>query len=100
MRHLSLGRADTRLWVALGTKAERVAIVDVTDPTRLRVLAQIEPPFLAHDVGFAPDGRIWITSGDRTALALYDGRGRLLRTLRGDAPPQHVTFLGRPCLRR
>ena len=56
VRHLSLGRADTRLWVALGTKAERVAIVDVTNPTRLRVSAQIEPPFLAHDVGFAPDG--------------------------------------------
>ena len=95
VRHLSLGRANTRLWVALGTKAERVAIVDVTEPKRPRVLARIDPPFLAHDVGFAPDGRIWVTSGDRRAVAVYDGRGTLLRTFDGDAPPQHVTFLGR-----
>jgi hypothetical protein len=94
-RHLSLGRSNRRLWVALGTKAERVAILDVTEPTRPRVLAHIDPPFLAHDVGFAPDGRIWVTSGDRRALAVYDGRGRPLRTFTGDAPPQHVTFLGR-----
>ena len=95
VRHLSLGRSNRRLWVALGTKAERVAVVDVTEPARPRVVARLEPPFLAHDVGFAPDGRIWVTSGNRRALAVYDGRGRLLRTLGGDAPPQHVTFLGR-----
>ncbi|MBA2461212.1 MAG: PQQ-binding-like beta-propeller repeat protein [Actinobacteria bacterium] len=93
-RHLSLGRSDRRLWISLGTKAERVAIVDVSEPTRPRVLARISPPFLAHDVGFAPDGRIWVSSGDRRLLALYDARGRLLRTFAGDAPPQHVTFLG------
>jgi DNA-binding beta-propeller fold protein YncE len=95
VRHLSLGRSNRRLWVALGTKAERVAIVDVTDAARARVLARIEPPFLAHDVGFAPDGRIWVTSGERGSIALFDGRGALLRTVRADAPPQHVTFLGR-----
>ena len=95
VRHLSLGRSNRRLWVALGTRAEQVAILDVTEPTRPRVLARIDPPFLAHDVGFAPDGRIWVTSGDRRSLALYDGRGTLQRTIGGDAPPQHVTFLGR-----
>lgn len=94
VRHLSLGRSDRRLWVSLGTKAERVAIVDVSEPVRPRLLALIRPPFLAHDVGFAPDGHIWVTSGDRRSLALYDGRGSLLRTFAGDAPPQHVTFLG------
>lgn len=92
VRHLSLGRSDRRLWVALGTKAERIAIVDVSQPARPRVLARMRPPFLGHDVGFAPDGRVWITSGDRRELAIYDGRGRLLRALPGDAPPQHVTF--------
>jgi DNA-binding beta-propeller fold protein YncE len=95
VRHLSVGRANTRLWVALGNTAERLAIVDVTEPTRPRVLARLDPPFLAHDVAFAPDGRIWVTSGDRRSLAIYDGRGRLVRTVGGDAPPQHVTFLGR-----
>jgi hypothetical protein len=94
-RHLSLGRADRRIWVALGTKAERVAIVDVSEPTRPRVLARLRPPFLAHDVGFAPDGHVWLTSGDRRELAIYDGRGRHVFDVRADAPPQHVTFLGR-----
>ncbi len=95
VRHLSLGRSNRRLWVALGTKAERLAIVDVTEPTRPRVLAHVEPPFLAHDVGFAPDGRVWVTSGDRRELAIYDGRGRRVFGVGADAPPQHVTFLGR-----
>ena len=92
-RHLSLGRSDRRLWVALGTKAERVAILDTSDAARPKVLTRFRPPFLAHDVGFAGDGRIWVTSGDERALALYDGRGRRLRVLAGDAPPQHVAFL-------
>jgi hypothetical protein len=94
VRHLALGRSGRRLWVALGTKAERIAIVDVSEPERPRELAQVRPPFLAHDIGFAPDGRFWVTSGDRGAIALYDGRGRLIRTLTADAPPQHVTFVG------
>lgn len=95
VRHLSLGRSDTRVWVSLGNTAERIAIVDVSTPAWPRVLGRIRPPFLAHDVGFAPNGSVWVTSGDRRELAIYDGRGGLLRTLRGDAPPQHVTFLGR-----
>lgn len=94
-RHLTLGASDRRVWISLGTKAERVAIVDLSEPVRPRVLARLRPPFLARDVGFAPDGRFWVTSGDRRSLALYDRRGGLLRTLGADAPPQHVTFLGR-----
>ena len=36
-----------------------------------------------------------MTSGDSRRLAIYDDHAlRLVRTLRGDAPPQHVTFLG------
>jgi hypothetical protein len=36
---------------------------------------------------------VWVSSGDRGALAVYDGRtGSVLRRLPGDAPPQHVTF--------
>jgi hypothetical protein len=59
-------------------------------------VGRIRPPFNAHDVGFTPGGRrVWLTSGDRELLAIYDARtARLLKTLRGDAPPQHVTFLG------
>src|SRR5919109_4998487 len=95
-RHVSLDPRGRRLWVALGTEARRLAVVDVSRPAHPRLVAKITPPFLAHDVGFAPDGRhVWVSSGDRGALAVYDARtGETLRRLRGDAPPQHITFFG------
>jgi hypothetical protein len=94
-RHVSVeGR---RLWAALGTKASRVAVVDVRDPARPRLLGRIKTPFLAHDVGFASTGdRIWVTSGDRHELALFDPRtARPVARHAAGAPPQHVTFAGR-----
>lgn len=95
-RHLSLDRAGRTLWVALGSKALEVAVVDVTVPERPRVVRRFRPPFLGHDVGFAPDGRhVWVGSGDRFELAVYDARtGRVLSRPAGDWPPQHVTFHG------
>ena len=94
-RHLSLDRSGTRLWVALGTKARELAVLDVAQPERPRLVGKVRPPFLAHDVGFTPGGRrVWVTSGDRGRIAIYDAAtARLVRTLAGDAPPQHVTFL-------
>ncbi len=36
-----------------------------------------------------------MTSGDRRRLAIYEAHtGKLVRTIAGDAPPQHVTFMG------
>jgi DNA-binding beta-propeller fold protein YncE len=95
-RHLSISSDGRILWVSLGSKAEVVAIVDVSRPWAPRLLHRIRPPFLAHDVGFAPGGRhVWVSSGDRGSLAVYDRRtGETLRRLRGDAPPQHITFFG------
>jgi DNA-binding beta-propeller fold protein YncE len=95
-RHVGIDRDGTRLWTALGSKAERVAVISLSDPRRPRPVTMIKPPFLAHDVGFTPDGRrVWITSGDRGRIAMYDARsGDLLRTLGAAAPPQHVTFMG------
>lgn len=95
-RHLGIDRSGRRLWVALGTKAKAIAVLDLAQPSRPRVVGELRPPFLAHDVGFTPGGRrVWVTSGDRGRLAIYEARtGRLVRTLAGDAPPQHVTFLG------
>ena len=95
-RHLAIDRDGTRLWVALGNKAPAIAVVSLAEPRRPRVVGTIRPPFLAHDVGFTPGGRrIWVTSGDRNRLAIFDARtGRLVRTVAGDAPPQHVTFMG------
>jgi DNA-binding beta-propeller fold protein YncE len=95
-RHLSLDSRGRILWVSLGSKAEAVAIVDVSKPAAPRLLHRLRPPFLAHDVGFAPGGRhVWVSSGDRGTLAVYDRRsGNVLRRLAADAPPQHVTFFG------
>jgi hypothetical protein len=95
-RHVSISSDGRTLWVALGSKAERVVVLDVSRATRPRVVGRIAPPFLAHDVGFVPNGRqVWVTSGSEHALAVYDVRTRRrVAALRSDAPPQHVTFIG------
>jgi DNA-binding beta-propeller fold protein YncE len=95
-RHLSIDRAGTRLWVALGNKAASLAVLSLSEPRRPRVVGTVRPPFLAHDVGFTPGGRrVWVTSGDRGRIAIYDAHnGTLVRTIAADAPPQHVTFMG------
>ena len=95
-RHLSLDVLGRRLWVVLGSKSAEIAIVGLDHPRGPRVVDRIRPPFLAHDVGYEPRGaRVWVTSGDRRMIAIYDDHStRLVRTLRSDAPPQHVTFLG------
>jgi DNA-binding beta-propeller fold protein YncE len=94
-RHLSLDPRGRRLWVVLGNASAEIAIVGLDHPRGPRVVDRVSPPFLAHDVAYEPRGaRVWVTSGDRRRLAIYEDRGvRLVRVLRGDAPPQHVTFL-------
>jgi hypothetical protein len=96
-RHVSLAPSGRQLWVALGTKAERIAIVDIRDPVRPELLGRIRAPFLAHDVGFSfGGGVVWVTSGDRKETALFDPRTVLAtRRLGAGSPPQHVTFRGR-----
>lgn len=93
-RHLTLDPSGRRLWAALGTKADRIAIVDVADPRNPRLRRTVTPPFLAHDVVYSPTGdRVWITSGDRGVVAIYDAATRrLLRRIPADAPPQHLAF--------
>jgi DNA-binding beta-propeller fold protein YncE len=94
-RHLSLDPAGRTLWVALGSKAPVIAVVDVTDPWHPRLRGHVHPPFLAHDVGFTPGGRrVWVTSGDRRRIAVFAAAAPRAepRILVADAPPQHVTF--------
>jgi DNA-binding beta-propeller fold protein YncE len=95
-RHVSIDESGRILWVSLGAEAREVAVVDVTRPAEPRLLRRIRPPFLVHDVGFVPGkGQVWVTSGDRGALAIYDVRnGHVMRRLPAGAPPQHVTFRG------
>ena len=79
-RHITIDPSGRTLWVALGPKAEQVAVVDVRDRSRPRLVRRFRPPFLAHDVGFAPGGRhAWVSSGDVNEVALYSARtGRLV----------------------
>ena len=46
-----------RLWISLGTSAAAIAVVDIADPVRPRLVRTVRPPFLVHDVGFSPSGR-------------------------------------------
>jgi hypothetical protein len=94
-RHVSLDRGARLLWAGLGAAAGSVAAVDVTNPKRLRHTGSVATPFLSHDVGFAPDGRVWVTSGERGETTIFDARGRLRATLAADFAPQHVTFSNR-----
>jgi PQQ-like domain len=95
-RHVTIAPNGRTLWTALGAKAEELAIVDVSSRARPRLLRRLRPPFLAHDVGWAPGGnRVWVSSGDRNQVAIYAARnGRLLKRLAADKPPQHFTFRG------
>ena len=88
-----VGRARLKLWprhlarhgdtvvVSLGTASPELAIVHGGEVHYRRA------PFAVHDVGFAPDGRLWLTSGD--ARQIWVGRA-----LTAGSAPQHVTFLG------
>ncbi len=94
-RHVTIDPPGRTLWVALGAKAEQVAVVDVSRRARPRLVRRFRAPFLAHDVGWAPGGRrVWVSSGDRRELAVYARGGRLLGRLPADEPPQHFTFRG------
>jgi DNA-binding beta-propeller fold protein YncE len=95
-RHVTIGPRGHALWIALGSKAKEVVVVDVRSPRRPRLARTFRPPFLAHDVGWSPDGRhAWVTSADRVDVAIYEVRtARVLRLVSADTPPQHVTFAG------
>ena len=75
-RHLSLDPAGRTLWIALGSSAAAIAVVDVGDPRRPRLRRRVRPPFLAHDVAFSPSGRrVWITAGRERRLAVLPAAG-------------------------
>jgi DNA-binding beta-propeller fold protein YncE len=92
-RHVSTD--GTQLWTALGSAAARVAVLDLRNPRAPSLARLVDPPFRAHDVVFAPGGaHVWVTSGDRNALAIYPLSGGAPRVLAAAAPPQHVAFVG------
>ncbi len=82
-RHVTIDDAGKRLWVGLGSASEHVAVVDAS---QLHHRSTLTPGFGAHDVGFAPDGRLWVTAGADRRLAIAG------TAQSADAAPQHVTF--------
>ena len=54
----------------------------------------MRPPYLAHDVGFAPAAPSGSPRATAATIGVYDARGELRFRIGADAPPQHVTFLG------
>jgi hypothetical protein len=92
-RHLSLDPSGRTLWIALGSSAPAIAVVDVSEPRRPRLGRRVRPPFLAHDVVFSPSGRrVWITAGRERRLAVLPAAGGRPVLLGADAAPQHVSF--------
>ncbi len=93
-RHLGLSPDGRRLWVALGSSAATLAVVDLRDPWRPHRIGTVRPPFLAHDVAFSPSGRrVWITAGRERRIAIFSAfTSTRLRTLPAGDAPQHITF--------
>jgi DNA-binding beta-propeller fold protein YncE len=93
-RHLGLSPDGRRLWVALGSSASSIAVVDTSDPRRPRRIGTARTSFLVHDAAFSPSGRrVWVTAGRERRLAILSAfTGATLRTLPADAAPQHLSF--------
>lgn len=91
-RHVTVDALGERLYTALGSKAERIAVLGLDDPRRPRVLRTFATPFLAHDVVCDASGeRLWVGSGDARRIAIYErGARRPSETIAAGAPPQHV----------
>jgi DNA-binding beta-propeller fold protein YncE len=94
-RHLSISPTGDRVWLALGNAARSVAIVDVENPRRPRLVRNVPTPHRSHDVAFSDDGReVWISSGASRRIAIYAATtGRQIAILNADAPPQHFALL-------
>jgi hypothetical protein len=84
-----------RLWIALGERASRIAIVDVFRRAKPRVLRYFSPGFPVHDLAYDENtGRdVWLTSAVDELVRVVDARtGRRMFAVRGGPAPQHVAF--------
>jgi len=92
--HLAFSADERRVWVALGERAESVAILDTSRPNRPRLLRHFTPGFSVHDVTFSPEeNRVWLTSDTTGFVSVVNAStGRLLFRVAAGPPPQHVAF--------
>lgn len=91
-RHVTISPDGSRLWTALGNRADVIAVVDTHDPRRLRLVRRLHQRTPVHDVVFAADGRrVYVTSGVDRRIASHDAAsGRRLHAVAAGSAPQHV----------
>jgi YVTN family beta-propeller protein len=94
--HMAVSPSGSRLWIALGEHASAISIVDLSRPSRPRLLRRFSPGFVAHDLTFSPDGRrVWVTSGVGDSVHILDAHtGKQSFAVSVGAAPQHVAFAG------
>ena len=91
--HLAVSPAGNELWIALGERARTIAVLDVSDPWRPRVVGRFDPGFAAHDLAFSSEFRVWVTASDRRWVTIFDtGTRRPVARVAAGAPPQHVAI--------
>jgi YVTN family beta-propeller protein len=95
--HMAVSPSGKRLWIALGEHASAISIVDLSLPSRPRLLRRFSPGFVAHDLVFSPDGRrVWVTSGVGDSVHVLNRRtGKQAFEVPVGAAPQHVAFAAR-----
>ena len=95
-RHLSISANGRWLWVALGSSAERIVVLELVNRARPYARHTFTTPLPVHDVAIEPRGRrVWVSSGlhGNDELLVYDAAARsVLVRLPAGAPPQHVSF--------
>jgi DNA-binding beta-propeller fold protein YncE len=95
-RHLSVSPNGHWLWVALGSSATRLVVLDLSNRAQPYARHTFATPFPVHDVGLEPGGRrVWVTSGKHgnDKVLVFDAfTRRVLAHLGAGAPPQHVSF--------
>jgi DNA-binding beta-propeller fold protein YncE len=92
--HMTEDGAGNQLWIALGESARSIAVVDVSNAARPRLLGHVDPHGAAHDLAFSPnDTRVWVTYNDRPEVGVFAASsGRRTRVLPAGSAPQHVAF--------
>jgi DNA-binding beta-propeller fold protein YncE len=100
--HFGISADGHRIWVALGESATTIVRLDASNPRRPRVIGRFRPRFGAHDVAFAPGGRmVLVSSPSGSTVAAYSaagGRPRLRSYAGAGRAPGHVLFSGSSAL--
>jgi DNA-binding beta-propeller fold protein YncE len=92
--HLAISPDRSRVWVALGERAQSITVLNTTRLKAPRVIGHVDPAGAAHDLAFSPEGgRVWVTYDDRSEIGIFDAHTwRRVRVRPAGSPPQHIAF--------